>query len=786
MAAGSPTATVYTFSGLTCGVTHTVAVDAVDPAGNRSAKRSMSVSTAGCPDLSAPTAPGFLSVSGVTTSTVVLSWIASIDNVGVTGYGLYLGGTRRATVAQPFAYSFSGLQCGTAYTLGIEAYDAAGNVSPRSTVAANTSACADNVAPSAPSFLAISAVTQTGLTFGWTGATDNVGVAGYTVYRNGSQLGQTSATSYPVSGLSCGTSYTLAVEARDAAGNVSAKPSISASTSACPAPPSSSPPPPPSLAALAFVSPTAGTVSGLVAWEVTTPVAVDRIDFKIDGGSTLSTERLSPFMFNGDPDGRLDTSTLANGSHTLIVDGYNAAGTRVATASKTVTVSNSAPPPPPTPPAPTPPPSTPPPSTPPPSTPPPSTPPPPLPAGDGGTTPPSGSSFSCYGADPACYVALTCDTTITSGLQTAITNAAAGNVICLRQSGSPYPSLSTSAVKTGDVTIQPVPGDTVSIGSITVTGGSHLVFTGLTSTGGAFPRGATHTHFTHMTFTAPSEVCTATSCGTGVVANADVTFEHDKFDNIQNGIDEARIRLYGQSGNQTASGFTISDSHFGGTGLNGGWAGCSDGIGMVANVSGVTIGPGNEFDHLQQGNCVSINGAHVDPIQSYIAGPGTTITGNYFHDNGDGSGGLGWFSGAGGATTITNNVFVCTCAYPYPVSIPGTPSALFAHNVIAGGGKLQIGKDNQCDDTTNMVARDNVWVGGGIAIGNLNGCSPGPSGLYTASNNLNCGCSGSNNLSATPVFVGGNKPTSYAGYVLASNSAGYKGASDGQSMGITG
>ena len=46
-------------------------------------------------------------------------------------------------------------------------------------------------------------------------------------------------------------------------------------------------------------------------------------------------------MFNGDPDGRLDTTTLTNGTHTLNVDGYNAAGTKIAAASKTVTVSNS-------------------------------------------------------------------------------------------------------------------------------------------------------------------------------------------------------------------------------------------------------------------------------------------------------------------------------------------------------------------------------------------------------------------------------------------------------------
>ena len=102
-------------------------------------------------------------------------------------------------------------------------------------------------------------------------------------------------------------------------------------------------PSPSPLAALTFVSPTANTVSGATAWEVTSPVAVDRIDFSIDGGPALWTERAAPSMFNGDPDGRLDTTTLTNGTHTLNVDGYNAAGTKIAAASKTVTVSNSSP-----------------------------------------------------------------------------------------------------------------------------------------------------------------------------------------------------------------------------------------------------------------------------------------------------------------------------------------------------------------------------------------------------------------------------------------------------------
>jgi hypothetical protein len=67
----------------------------------------------------------------------------------------------------------------------------------------------------------------------WAASTDNVGVTGYGVYRNGALLGSASSTSYSFAGLVCGTSYTFAVDAFDAAGNRSSQASVNASTSAC-------------------------------------------------------------------------------------------------------------------------------------------------------------------------------------------------------------------------------------------------------------------------------------------------------------------------------------------------------------------------------------------------------------------------------------------------------------------------------------------------------------------------------------------------------------------------
>jgi glucosylceramidase len=80
----------------------------------------------------------------------------------------------------------------------------------------------DTTPPSAPAGLTASGTTSSSTTLNWTASTDNVGVAGYDVYRNGTQVATTTATSYTDTGLSPSTGYSYTVKAYDAAGNVSA------------------------------------------------------------------------------------------------------------------------------------------------------------------------------------------------------------------------------------------------------------------------------------------------------------------------------------------------------------------------------------------------------------------------------------------------------------------------------------------------------------------------------------------------------------------------------------
>ncbi|CAL2105989.1 exported hypothetical protein [Tenacibaculum sp. 190524A02b] len=173
-------------------------------------------------DTQAPSTPTNLVVTNIAQTSLTLNWSASTDNIGVTGYDVYQGSTRIATT-NTTSYNVNGLTANTSYTFFIRAKDAAGNTStPSSTVNATTTSSSDNQAPSAPSNLRTSNITETSLTLNWNASTDNVGVTGYEVYQGSSKLTTINAITYNVTGLSENTSYTFSVRAKDAAGNTSA------------------------------------------------------------------------------------------------------------------------------------------------------------------------------------------------------------------------------------------------------------------------------------------------------------------------------------------------------------------------------------------------------------------------------------------------------------------------------------------------------------------------------------------------------------------------------------
>jgi chitodextrinase len=219
---GSTTSSTFAVSGLTASTTYSFTVKAKDAAGNASvASNTVSVTTlAPVVDTTAPTAPT-LSASGTTLTATNLSWSGATDNVAVTGYDVYKDGALLGSTATT-TYAVSGLTASTTYAFTVKAKDAAGNISVASNTVSVTTLTPDTTAPTAPT-LSASGTTSTTTNLSWTGATDNIAVTGYNVYRGTTLLGSTTtATTYAVTGLTASTAYTFYVQAKDAAGNVSA------------------------------------------------------------------------------------------------------------------------------------------------------------------------------------------------------------------------------------------------------------------------------------------------------------------------------------------------------------------------------------------------------------------------------------------------------------------------------------------------------------------------------------------------------------------------------------
>jgi endo-1,4-beta-xylanase len=145
---GTSTTNSFTNTGLSASTTYRYQVRATDAAGNVSSVSSTVTATTqsgGTGDTTAPSAPSNLAVASTTSSSASLTWTASTDNVGVTGYQvLRAAGTSGGSFTQvgtstTNSFTNAGLSASSAYRYQVRATDAAGNVSSVSgTVTATT------------------------------------------------------------------------------------------------------------------------------------------------------------------------------------------------------------------------------------------------------------------------------------------------------------------------------------------------------------------------------------------------------------------------------------------------------------------------------------------------------------------------------------------------------------------------------------------------------------------------------------------------------------------------
>ena len=252
--------TAYTDNGLAPATAYTYQVESFDrssPALASQSRASLTVTTAAAqPHPQAPGTPGSVSVSAVSSTSATLAWAVASDGFGpgVAGYYVYRNGNTSVPVATVTGttYTDAGLSAATVYEYQVAAFDKSvpALVSAPSAIvtATTTGAAGAPSAPSTPAGLAVSAVTNTGLTLSWAASSDGTGpgIAGYRIYRNGNTttpVAVTSSTSFTDSGLSGLTTYTYQVAAYDKSATPvqsALSATVSATTLANPPPPVSS------------------------------------------------------------------------------------------------------------------------------------------------------------------------------------------------------------------------------------------------------------------------------------------------------------------------------------------------------------------------------------------------------------------------------------------------------------------------------------------------------------------------------------------------------------------
>jgi hypothetical protein len=233
---GTDTSSPYSYSWNTAGVaegSHNISVKAYDTFNNITTTPNTTVNvkdnTAPTVSLTAPVA------SVILAGNVTVSANAS-DNTGGKGVNkveFYAGTTLIGTdTTSPYSVNWNTTSVADgSYAITAKAFDNSTVANTKtSTVVSVTVDNSDKTPPTAPGNLRTTATDYTTITLAWNASTDNVGVTGYRLSRNGTQIYSGTALSFNDTGLAEGTSYNYSVVALDAKGNISPATNLTAIT----------------------------------------------------------------------------------------------------------------------------------------------------------------------------------------------------------------------------------------------------------------------------------------------------------------------------------------------------------------------------------------------------------------------------------------------------------------------------------------------------------------------------------------------------------------------------
>ena len=125
------TNTTFSATGLASNTTYGFSIVAKDIANNQSAQSTI-VNGTTLEDTESPTIPTNITISNETDTSFKITWTASTDNTGVTGYDIYIDGSFNSSTSIT-EYTVTGLNSTTTYEVTILAKDAVNNQSAQST-----------------------------------------------------------------------------------------------------------------------------------------------------------------------------------------------------------------------------------------------------------------------------------------------------------------------------------------------------------------------------------------------------------------------------------------------------------------------------------------------------------------------------------------------------------------------------------------------------------------------------------------------------------------------------
>lgn len=167
-------------------------------------------------DRSPPTPPSNVSATGKSVFSIEVSWVAPFDESGIESFKIFRNGTLIATQGSE-RFLDDGLSPATSHCYRVSAIDQSGNESQQSSEACATT-LEDVESPSAPTQVSAEYSSEGGaaaVTVSWSPSSDDSGIAGYAVFRDGTSIAETTQTSFADTAIQADTTYCYSVQAAD-------------------------------------------------------------------------------------------------------------------------------------------------------------------------------------------------------------------------------------------------------------------------------------------------------------------------------------------------------------------------------------------------------------------------------------------------------------------------------------------------------------------------------------------------------------------------------------------